>query len=126
MVLTSSGGAGGAVRLLQGLPGAFDGAGAHAVGAEARAAAAAAAQPGIEQVADRVAEHVEAVHHHRERHPGHIARRGAISMNWRPSRLSIPPQLGTVVGRPKPRKLRLDSAMMMPPMVIEKVTMTAP
>ena len=27
--------------------------------------------------------------------PAHIAKRGAISMNWRPSRLSMPPQLGT-------------------------------
>ena len=35
--------------------------------------------------------------------PGHIASRGAISMNWRPSRLSMPPQLGTVVGSPNPR-----------------------
>ena len=43
----------GALALLQGVAGTFDGAGAHAAGAEAGCAAAAAAQPGIEQVADR-------------------------------------------------------------------------
>ena len=45
------------------------------------------------------------------RPPGHIASRGAISMNWRPSRLSMPPQLGTVVGSPNPRKLNDASAI---------------
>ena len=34
--------------------------------------------------------------------PRWLWRRGAISMNWRPSRLSMPPQLGTVVGSPNP------------------------
>ena len=43
----------GALALLQGVAGTFDGAGAHAAGAEAGCAAAAAAQPGTEQVADR-------------------------------------------------------------------------
>ena len=56
--------------------------------------------------------------------PGHIASRGAISMYWRPSRLSIDPQLGTSGGSPKPRKLSEASAMITPPMVIEKMTMT--
>ena len=55
--------------------------------------------------------------------PGQIASRGAISMYWRPSRLSIPPQLGTPAGRPNPRKLREASATMMLPMEIEKITM---
>ena len=41
---------------------------AHAAGAEGHAAAT-APLPGVEQVADRVAEHVEAAHGHRARHP---------------------------------------------------------
>ena len=55
--------------------------------------------------------------------PGQIANRGAMVMYWRPPRLSMPPQLGTSGGRPKPRKLSEASATMMAPMVIEKMMM---
>ena len=39
-------------------------------------------------------------------------------MYCRPSRLSIVPQLGTSGGSPKPRKLRLASAMIAQPIVM--------
>ncbi len=44
-------------------------------------------------------------------------------MYLRPSRLGIPPQLGISGGRPNPRKLSEASAMMTPPMLIEKKMM---
>ena len=50
--------------------------------------------------------------------PDHIASRGAISMYCRPSRLNIVPQLGTSGGSPKPRKLKLASAMIAQPIVM--------
>ena len=50
--------------------------------------------------------------------PGHTASRGAISMYLRPSRLSMPPQLGTVVGSPNPRKLNDASLITTAPMLM--------
>ena len=43
-------------------------------------AAGAAAEAGVEQVADRVAEHVEAVHHDGQEDPRHMASQGATCM----------------------------------------------
>ena len=45
-------------------------------------------------------------------------------MNWRPSRLSMAPQLGTLGGRPKPRKLNDASLMITPPMLMVNTTIT--
>ena len=56
--------------------------------------------------------------------PGHSASRGATSMNSRPSRLSIPPQLGTEIGRPNPRKLSAASLMITPPTLMVKMMIT--
>jgi len=56
--------------------------------------------------------------------PGHKAKAGIISIYWRPSWLSILPQLGTPGGTPKPRKLRLDSIKIAAPTCIEKRIMT--
>ena len=55
--------------------------------------------------------------------PGHSARCGAISMYCRPSRLSMPPQLGMSGGRPKPRKLSAASDMITPPTLMLKMMM---
>ena len=55
--------------------------------------------------------------------PGHMANQGATCMYRRPSRLSRPPQLGTLSGNPKPRKLSEASVMMTAPMVMLKMTM---
>ena len=79
-----------------------------------------AAQPRIEQVPHRITQHVEAVHTIVRHSPGHSASHGACSMNRRPSRLSIPPQLGTLTGSPNPRKLKLASARMTPPTLMLK------
>ena len=49
--------------------------------------------------------------------PGHTANRGAISMYSRPSRLSMPPQLGTVVGNPNPRTTALKDGTITSPML---------
>ena len=43
-------------------------------------------------------------------------------MYWRPSRLSIPPQLGISIGRPKPRKLKAASEMITPPTLMLNTT----
>ena len=43
-------------------------------------------------------------------------------MYWRPSRLSMPPQLGIWSGRPKPRKLNDASVMITAPMLMLKMT----
>ena len=50
--------------------------------------------------------------------PGQRASHGAISMYWRPSLLSMPPQLGVFNGRPNPRKLREASEMITQPMLM--------
>ena len=42
----------------------------------------------------------------------------------RPSLLSIPPQLGICAGRPNPRKLSDASAMITPPTLMLKMTIT--
>ena len=55
--------------------------------------------------------------------PDHIASHGATCMYLRPSRLSRPPQLGTLKGSPKPRKLSDASVMMTVPMVMLKIMM---
>ena len=55
--------------------------------------------------------------------PGHSASRGATSMNSRPSRLSIPPQLGTEIGRPNPRKLSAASLIITAPTLMVKMMM---
>ena len=85
---------------------------------------ATAPEPWVEQVPHRVAEHVEAVHDNRRHSPGHSASRGATSMNSRPSRLSIPPQLGTEIGSPNPKKLSAASLMITPPTLIVKMMIT--
>ena len=45
-------------------------------------------------------------------------------MNSRPSRLSIPPQLGTEIGRPNPKKLSAASLIITPPTLIVKMMIT--
>ena len=81
-----------------------------------------ALQPGIEQVSERITEHIQTVYTTTVRQrPGQIASHGANSMNRRPSLLSMPPHVATSGGRPKPRKLSEASAMMTPPMVTVKV-----
>ena len=45
-------------------------------------------------------------------------------MYLRPSRLSMPPQLGTFTDSPKPRKLKLGSAMMTLPTLMLKMTIS--
>ena len=44
-------------------------------------------------------------------------------MNSRPSRLSIPPQLGTEIGRPNPRKLSAASLMITAPTLMVNTMM---
>ena len=45
-------------------------------------------------------------------------------MNSRPSRLSIPPQLGTEIGSPNPKKLSAASLMITAPTLMVKMMMT--
>ena len=45
-------------------------------------------------------------------------------MNSRPSRLSIPPQLGTEIGSPNPKKLSAASLIITPPTLIVKMMIT--
>ena len=56
--------------------------------------------------------------------PGQIASSGARSMNRRPSRLSMPPQLGCGGGMPKPRKLIVDSLRITAPSEMVNTTIT--
>ena len=56
------GASGGPRGLFQGAAGALDGPFAHAAAAQACPSPTAAPQPRVEQVADRIAEHVEAIH----------------------------------------------------------------
>ena len=50
--------------------------------------------------------------------PGQNASHGATSMNWRPSWLSRPPQVGISRGSPNPRKLIEASLIITPPIVM--------
>ena len=81
-----------------------------------------APQAGVEQVSQRVAEHVGAPETVNRENPGQRASAGTLSMYRRPSQLSIPPQLATSGGSPRPRKLREASAMITSPMVTVKMT----
>ena len=65
--------------------------------------------------------HVEEILHRYDREN---ASRGAISMNSRPSRLSMPPQLETEIGRPNPRKLKDAWVTIAPPMLMLDMMLT--
>ena len=92
-----------------------------AVGAEASAAAAEAR---VEQVADGVAEHVEAVDGERQAQAGPQRQpRRLLHVLAAVPRLSSVPQLGISGDRPKPRKLSDASLMITAPMLILNTTM---
>ena len=88
------------------------------MGSEARAAATEAR---VQQVAQRIAEHVETVAGQRQAQAGPQRQpRRLRSMCLRPSRLSSVPQFGISGDRPNPRKLSDASLMITAPMLMLK------
>ena len=92
-------------------------------------AGAVAAEPatlaGVQQVAHRVAEHVEAVHDHGQAHPRPQRQvRGDLQV-LAPLPLSMPPQLGMSGGSPKLRMLSAAAAMITPPTLLLKMMIGA-